>query len=181
MELRLTFKEKEIREIYNESFETRDKDFGERLNERRRATIVFAALTIFFFGLVYFHRDWSYYGLFFFGLTLIFILWTWTLKMRHNRKLKAEKDTVETFINKLRTIESIKYSYDNSTIKYLESEKLVAEINWNDITSFVKTDKFIYVYAKNPNQNMLIPFVTADKNELETFEKILEARLQNAR
>lgn len=84
-------------------------------------------------------------------------------------------------MRKYENIDDIKYIYDNEKIQYFEQGKQIDEILWNNITSMDTNDKWIYVYTKDPKQNIWIPRVTTDKEELELFERTIETRLQNRR
>jgi hypothetical protein len=181
MELNLTFKEKEIRDIYAISFETLESQFNSRLKERRKTTIAFVSLTILFFLLSYLHFDWIYLSIFVAGLTLLFNLWTWRLGMRTKNKINADKKSVEDFINNHWTIGNIKYIYDHQRIEYYESGNLKVKIRWDDFLGADQNDQWIHVRFKKPYQNIWIPRATVDKLEMDNFEQLLAQRIQDTR
>lgn len=181
MKLNLTFKEKEIRDLYNESFKNWDIQFNERIQERNKTTIVLSTLTLFFIGLIYFHTDWIYYSIFFLVITITFILWTLRLKWKNERKVNKDKRDVDEYLEKYRTIDNIKYDYDDKKIRYYELNTLKVEIDWDDFLSVDNNDQWIYLFFRDSQQNIWIPRVTVDKEEIKLFEQAIELRLQNAR
>lgn len=179
MEIRLTFREKEVRDLYYESFEVQEQETEKRIKERHRTTIVFMSITLFFFALTFFHTDWVYYGLFFFLITLLFTGWTVLLKQREEDKITEQKNSVDKFLARYEAIDNIKYIYDQHKIRYFEADTLNIETDWCDIISVVKNEKWIYVSFKNPQQNIWIPRVTVEEQEIILFEQTLEERLQH--
>lgn len=181
MELRLTFKKREIADLYQESFETWDKEWTTYFKSRSLPTITLLCITILSFGLTFVHFDWIYYGAIFLIFTVIYYLRTRRQKRINDKELTKWKEAVDSFMRKYENIDDIKYIYDNEKIQYFEQGKQIDEILWNNITSMDTNDKWIYVYTKDPKQNIWIPRVTTDKEELELFERTIETRLQNRR
>jgi F0F1-type ATP synthase alpha subunit len=97
-----------------------------------------------------------------------------------DKEVKKWRSEVELFLKKYENIADIKYTYDNEKAQYFEQGKLVVEILWSDVLTMNTNDKWIYVYMKNPRQNIWIPRVTADEEELKLFEQTIEHRLQDA-
>lgn len=180
MELILTFKEKEIRELYDKSFEALNSEIEGRTKERNKTTYVLLGLTLFFCELTYFHVDWIYYAMISVGIAFLFTLWTWIINKKHRKEMKVKGKEVDDFLTKYRTIENIKYIYDDETIKYFESGRLKTEIIWSDIMTAVFDEKWIYVVFKSPRQNIWIPRITVDKDELKPFVNTINRKLNKA-
>lgn len=180
MELHLTFKETEIRELYKNSFDVQDNEIKKRLKGSRTTLIVFGSLTLIFLLLTNFHKDWIYYAIACAVFAFGFSFWTWRLSVKHHEKIKREKKDVEEFIKKYREVDGIKYVYDNISIRYFESNQLKVEIDWDDFKRVDKYDEWIYIHFKNVHQNIWIPFVTVDKLELQLLEDFINQRIQSA-
>ena len=181
MELRLTFKKKEIADLYQESYETWDKEWATYFKSKNLATIILFSITVLTLGLTFVHFDWIYYGAIFLIITVVYDFKTRRKKRTNEREIKKWKDGVNSFLKKYENIDSIKYIYDNEKIHYFEQDKLKVEILWDNIISMDTNDKWIYVHLKDPNQNIWIPRITTDKEELKLFEQTIESRLQNRR
>ena len=174
MELRLTFREQEIRDIYNDSFELEEQQLARRIKERVKGSITLASVSSFFFLLTYFHSDWVYYGVFFALLTIIFSAWTQVVKQKYENKIFEERNSIDGYLVKYRTIDNIMYVYDDEKIRYFESDQLTTEIKWIDIIGVVKNEKWIYVRFRNLEQNIWIPRVTVDEQDIVLFEQTID-------
>lgn len=181
MELRLTFKKKELADLYQESFQTWDNEWATYFKSRNLPTIILLCTTLLFFILTYIHFDWIYYGAGLLIITVIYDFKTRRQKRINDREIKKWKNEVDSFLRKYERIDDIKYIYDNEKIQYFEQGKQTAEIFLDNIISIDTNDKWLYVYLKDPKQNIWIPRVTADKEELELFEQTIKSRLQNGR
>lgn len=177
MELRLTFREQEIRDIYNDSFEIEEQQLDKRIKERRKGSFALLGLTAFFFILTYFHSDWIYYGVFFAVLTILFSAWTLVIKQKYENKIFEEKNSIDEYLVKYRTIDSMKYTYDDEKIRYFESDQLNKEVNWVDIIGVVKNEKWIYVRFRNLEHNIWIPRVTVEEQEIVLFEQVIDEKI----
>lgn len=181
MELRLTFKKKEIADLYQESYETWDKEWTTYFKSKNLPTTILFYITILTFGLTFVHFDWIYYGVIFLIITVIYDFRTRQQKRTNDKEIKKWKDQVDSFLKRYENIDDIKYIYDNEKIQYFEQGKLTVEILWDNLVSMDTNDKWIYVYMKDPRQNIWIPRVTTDNEELKLFEQTIEKRLQNGR
>jgi Ca2+/Na+ antiporter len=181
MEFRLTFKEKEIRDIYIDSFEDWDKDRRTQFKGERNTIIVLICLTILTISLTSLHFDWIYYGIFFLLVTIIYAVRNWQQKQMTNKDTEKWKNDLEDFFKKYQNITDIKYTYDNDRIQYYEQGKLTQEIFWTDFQRVDKTDKWIYLYFKNPEHTIWLPRVTVAKEEMDCFERAIDERVQNVR
>lgn len=181
MELRLTFKKKEIADLYQESYQTWDSESRTLSKSKKLTIIILISFTLLTFGLTYIHFDWIYYGVIFFVTTIIYDFRTRRQKRTTEKEVKKWWDEVDSFLRKYENIDNIKYTYDSDKIQYFEQGKLIVEILWDNIISMDTNDKWIYVYLKDPKQNIWIPRVTTDKEELKLFEQTIASRLQNGR
>lgn len=178
MELKLTYKEQEIRALYYETFDHEEHKVDQQLNDRKRGTFILGGVSLFFFILTYFHSDWIYYALFFLMLTTLFTAWTWVIKQKSESKIFDQKMEVDRFLVKYRTVESMKYTYDEERIQYFESGQLVGEMEWMNMIGVVKNEKWIYVRFKNVEHNIWIARATADEQDILLFEQALESWLE---
>jgi hypothetical protein len=181
MELRLTFKKKEIADLYQESYQTWDNGWKAHFKSKNLTTIILLSLTILTFGLTFIHFDWIYYGAIFFIITVIYDFRTRRQKRTADKEIKKWQDEVASFLKQYENIDDIKYIYDSEKIQYFEQGKLKVEILWDNILSMDTNDKWIFVYLKDPKQNFWIPRVTTDNEELKLFEQTIESRVQNGR
>jgi hypothetical protein len=179
MELRLTFKEKEIRDVYHDSFEAWYGDYRTQFKGRRNMTIVLICLTILSITLMRLHFDWIYYGVFFLAFTIIYAIRAEQQRQKNNQAIKEWKIGVDDFIKRYQGIKAIKYIYDNERIQYIEDGELIAEIFWTDFQRVEKNDKLIHLYFQGPHSNVWLPREIVDREDLDGFERIIEEKIQN--
>lgn len=178
MELRLTFKKKEIADLFQESYDAWNKEWTTYFASKNLPKIILISITILTFALTFVHFDWIYYA---FGLLLITFIYDFRIrrqKRTNNKEVKKWKEEVDSFLRKYDSIDDIKYIYDNDKIQYFEQSKLIVEIRSNNIVSMDTNDKWLYVYMKDSTQNIWIPRVIADQEELTLFEQTIERKLK---
>lgn len=178
MELKITFKENEIRDLYYETFDHEEHKVEQQLKERRNGSLILGGVALFFFLLTYFHGDWIYYALFFSLIAILFTAWTWVIKQKSDSKIYDEMTEVDQLLQRYRTLESITYTYDQERIQYFEAGQLTIEMEWTNMIGVVKNDKWIYVRFKNIEQNIWIARATAEEQDIQLFEKAIEERLR---
>ena len=174
MELKITFKENEIRDLYYETFDHEEHKVDEELKERKNGSLILGGIALFFFILTYFHGDWIYYALFFSMIAILFTAWSWVIRQKSDSKIYDEMTAVDKFLVRYRTIESMKYTYDKERIQYYESGQLAAEMEWNNLIGIVKNEKWIYVRFKNIEHNIWIARATVEEQDIQLFEQAIE-------
>lgn len=181
MELRLKFRRKEITDLYQESYETWEKNWTTDLRTKKLLKAILLCFTLVSFMLAIVHFDWIFYGFIFLIITVVYNFNLTQQKRKKDEEITKWKDEVDSFLRNYENIDGIKYIYDNEKIHYFEQDKLKVEILWDNIINIESNEKWIYVHLKDPKQNIWIPRVTVDKEELELFEQTIESRLQNRR
>jgi hypothetical protein len=175
MELKLTFNESEIRKVYHQSFEMSETSS----KERRQFSTILLVLGAFCLGMTSVHFDWIYYAAFFLSLAIVLTIQAFVLESRNSNLINKQKIELEEWVRKYRTIDNIKYVYDNENIKYFESGKLICEISWSNIVAVDKSEEWICVFFEDGEQTIRIPRVLADKREIEIFEQEIDQKLEN--
>jgi hypothetical protein len=99
-------------------------------------------------------------------------------KSKADRETEKWKSDVDSFLNRYDGIDDIKYIYDHDKIQYFEQGKLVVEILWSNLIRMESYDQWISVYSKDSTQNMWIPRVIADEEELRLFEQTIDRNLK---
>jgi hypothetical protein len=175
LEIRLTFKELELREIYEDFYNELRAELKLKLQSRKRTLITLIVWTCLIFTLTFLRLEWIYYGLTSLLLTFLFMIRSIIIKQKVDKWIRKHKSEIDQFISKLYCIGDVRYSYNDTEIKYYESTELKDTLRWTNVDYWINNEKCLRLYFKNPQTNIMIPKKMVQQEELELFiDKINE-------
>ena len=182
MEVKLNFKEKEFRDLYENSYVFLKDELKNKIHERNKTRNVLLVITALIFLLTFVHWDWVYYGLIFFLFTILFIGWSEIIKLKTKRFIQRSRKEVDDFVYKAKPKKDIKYWYDDHNIRYCESGEVVDTYLWKDLKKFEDGTEYFILHFYNNKPTIMIPrTMVENKEELIEFEGKISDVMKNAR
>jgi hypothetical protein len=175
VEIKLTFKEKELREIYEDFYGELRAELKLKLHSRKRTLITLSVWTCLILTLAFLRLEWIYYGLTSLLIAFLFMIRSMLIKQKVNKWIGKHKSDIDQFVSTLYSKGDIKYRYDDTEIKYYESTELKDTFMWINVDYWVNSEKCLWLYFKIPETNIMIPKKMVQSEELELFiDKINE-------
>ena len=179
MEIKLTFKEQEFKELYQSSYNELYEELNQKIKWRTEVIILLTFLTFAFFRMSSIYSYFSYLG--FVSLFSIIAIIGWNMYLKYKLKITIEKKQKEVneYINTIKNLHDIKYIYDDIEIKYFESNEIKDTFNWKDISHYYNNNNCIVLYFNEGKTSFMIPKEMTDKESFQLFEDKINEKLKN--